>query len=202
VTGNPVREDRPEGRKDLRAEYGIPAHQKVLFVFGGSQGSRPINNLMRALLPPLLGEGGAEVLWQTGKNDYESLRSAFEGIKGVRIFPFIDNIYDFYRCADFAVCRAGALTIAELSLFGLPALLIPLPTAAADHQTSNARRVEDAGGGLCVPQEEAPEKLPALVRSLLSDPGRLDRMRRNMASLRKGDAAQSIADELIKEMDA
>lgn len=200
ATGNPVREDAESGRRDLRTEYGIAPEKKILFVFGGSQGSRPINQLLLKLVPGFMEKGDLEVLWQTGRNEFEAIRQAVEGTAGVRVFPFLDNIYDYYRCADLVVCRAGALTIAELARFGLPALFIPLPTAAADHQTRNARMVEDAGGGLCIPQSEAGERIAVMIRTLLADTGRLDRMRRNMAALGRTDAAGAIAQELGKEI--
>jgi UDP-N-acetylglucosamine--N-acetylmuramyl-(pentapeptide) pyrophosphoryl-undecaprenol N-acetylglucosamine transferase len=174
--------------------------RKVLFVFGGSQGAMAINKVMSECAARLVREEGAVVLWQTGKPDYENMKKSVEGLENVKVFPFIENIYDFYRAADLAVCRAGAMTISELAKFGVPAVFVPLPTAAEGHQKMNALAVERQGAGLCVDQSAAEEKLHGTLVDLLRDEDRLSTMRSRMKELYREDSARLIADSLEREL--
>jgi UDP-N-acetylglucosamine--N-acetylmuramyl-(pentapeptide) pyrophosphoryl-undecaprenol N-acetylglucosamine transferase len=145
--GNPiepppaVRPDRPAAR----AAWGFPANGLVLLAVGGSQGAKAINDTLAAWVRRGLPDG-VHLLWATGKNQYEPY-AALDGASGdrVRVRPYLSPIAEAYAAADLALTRAGAMTIAELCAWGIPSVLVPLPTAAADHQTHNARAMANAG---------------------------------------------------------
>jgi UDP-N-acetylglucosamine--N-acetylmuramyl-(pentapeptide) pyrophosphoryl-undecaprenol N-acetylglucosamine transferase len=170
--GNPIRPPEPGERAiALRALDLDPARPCVL-VFGGSQGARALNNalagaLERGLLP------GTSVLWGTGTASEAALaRHADPGRVVVR--GFFDPMTLAYRAADLVVCRAGAMTVAELCAWGKASVLVPLPTAAADHQTYNARALADVGAAVLLPENElSPESLADVVSQVLADRVRL-----------------------------
>lgn len=150
-----------------------------LFVFGGSQGAKQINDAVIEALPRLR-EMPLTIFHQSGEAELKRVSTAFRDarVEGV-VVPFESDMPKRYRWADVALCRAGALTLAELSLAGLPALLVPYPHAADDHQSANARELEAAGaakllGGLT--EGVAGDRLADAVADLLSDPQRLQQM--------------------------
>jgi len=112
--------------------------------------------------------------------------------------PYLSPIAGAYAAADLAVTRSGALTIAELSAWGIPAVLVPLPTAAGDHQTANARTLAAAGAALMIPQQEfSADRLDSTVRSLVADPPRLASLSAAMTSRARPNAAAEIATRLL-----
>jgi UDP-N-acetylglucosamine--N-acetylmuramyl-(pentapeptide) pyrophosphoryl-undecaprenol N-acetylglucosamine transferase len=153
-TGNPI-EPPPVPRPlhgPSRAAWGFPREGgTVLLIFGGSQGARGLNAAVDAWLangPP----DGVYVIWATGKANYDAHR-AREGARVV-VRPYLSPIADAYAASDVALTRAGAMTTAELCAWGLPMILVPLPTAAADHQTANARALAAAGAAVHIPQSQ------------------------------------------------
>ena len=115
---------------------------------------------------------------------------------------YLSPIADAYAAADFALTRAGAMTTAELFAWGLPAVLVPLPTAAADHQTHNARALADAGAAIHLPQSElTAERLDAVVRGLLDDPAAMARLAAGASARARPDAAETIARRILKRLD-
>ncbi len=163
VTGNPLR----RGVAELSAT--LPERGKIL-VFGGSRGAHAVNELMTACVPLLRRQGlSAEILHQTGAADAAQVAAAYAaaGVSGVEVQPFIEDMARADREARLVVCRAGATTIAELCACGRPALMIPFPHAAADHQTANAAAMERAGAAkLLVQAELTPAQLAASLNEL------------------------------------
>jgi UDP-N-acetylglucosamine--N-acetylmuramyl-(pentapeptide) pyrophosphoryl-undecaprenol N-acetylglucosamine transferase len=197
-SGNPI-EPPPSPRPDRAAARRVwelpPESGRVLLVFGGSQGSVAMNQVVDAWvargLPPQL-----HVIWATGRRNFEA-HARREGER-VRVRPYLAPIGDAYAAADLALVRAGAMGTAELCAWGVPMLLCPLPTAAADHQTANARALAEAGAGALVPQAElSPERLDAEVRTLLADEARLERMAAAALARGRPDAAATIAERLL-----
>lgn len=173
--GNPIAPPVPMDAATARAELGSDARRRTVFVVGGSQGARGINAAVaRALQSGLLGD--VNVLWGTGaahEATYQPL--AVPGRVVVR--GFFDPIAPAYAAADLVVARAGAMTVAELCAWGKPSVLVPLPTAAADHQTYNARAMADAGASIHLPESDlTPDALARTVSGLVGDPGRLEGM--------------------------
>lgn len=173
-----------------------PAPPFRLLVFGGSQGARQINEaLMEAA--KTLGASRLEVLHQTGEADRDRVAAAWSAA-GVRaeVVDFEPDMVRRYRWADVAVCRAGALTVAELALAGLPAILVPYPWAAHDEQSANARELVQAGAALRLdPHALTPARLAEALGGLLADPARLVAMGRAASALARPDAAERIVEE-------
>jgi UDP-N-acetylglucosamine--N-acetylmuramyl-(pentapeptide) pyrophosphoryl-undecaprenol N-acetylglucosamine transferase len=155
VTGNPVRDSLTHGdRQRAITEFGLDPHKKTILILGGSQGASAINqavlnSLANGSLPSSL-----QLLWQTGKRDYTEVAAvAGDKVSNRALFPFSEKMPLVYAAADFAIARAGALTLAELSACGLPSLLIPYPIAAGDHQRKNAEECVANGTALMVTED-------------------------------------------------
>jgi UDP-N-acetylglucosamine--N-acetylmuramyl-(pentapeptide) pyrophosphoryl-undecaprenol N-acetylglucosamine transferase len=195
VTGNPVRTGMVE-TPDLTAEG--PA---TLLVFGGSRGARAINDAMLAALPHLKAlQGELKILHQTGGDDFERIEAGYRaaGWEG-EIVPFIRDMASAYARSALVVCRSGATTLAELTVCGRPALLIPFPYAAADHQTANARALAHKGAALLLPQRELTgELLARRIGELFADRPRLVQMGAAARRLGKPQAADLILKECRK----
>ena len=195
LTGNPV-------RGDIFACPEIPGEPPALLVFGGSQGARALNQAMVAALPLLeTWRGRLRIRHQTGAADLETVRAGYRnaGWDEGNVVPFIDDMAGAYAEAQLVLCRAGATTLAELAGCGRPAVLVPFPFAAHDHQMKNARALEKRGAALVLPQAElAPERLAALIGELLEDQTRLRKMGAAIRALARPDAAQSIVRECLR----
>ncbi len=170
-TGNPIVPPAAGRREAARARLGIPQGLPVVLVTGGSQGALAIN---RAIAAWLDGGGGRDtaLLWATGRGTYDQFRG-YARPPLVQVFDFLDPMSDAMAAGDLAVARGGAITIAEMCAHGLPGILIPLPTSAADHQSSNARALAEAGAAIHLPQSELTEgSLGEAIEGLLADPVR------------------------------
>ncbi len=185
-------------RASVRAAWDLPAHAFVVLVVGGSQGARALNEAVAEWVRRGLPEG-VSLLWATGRQQaaqYLSLESA-----QVRVRPYLSPIGDAYAAADLAVTRAGAMSIAELLAWGIPSVLVPLPTAAQDHQTHNARATAAAGAAIHLPQAElSADRLDAMVRELRDDPVCRDAMRVAALQRARPTAAADIARSLIEKL--
>jgi len=175
VTGNPIRPPRPIGRQAARSALGLTDNRPTLLVTGGSQGARALNEATAAALD----EGRlatVNIVWCTGHAHRDTwLRYASPG--RIVVTGFLDPLDEAYAAADLALCRAGAFTCAELAAWGLPAVFVPLPTAAGQHQLHNARAAEHAGAAVVL--EEVALTGAALAdraEELLGAPERLERM--------------------------
>ena len=166
--GNPV---RPEIAAVAPPERRYPARagRARLLVFGGSQGAARLNAVVPAALAELPAALRPEVIHQTGRNGYDETVAAYQSRDiEADVRPFIDDMAGAYGWADFAVCRSGALTVAELAAAGVPAVLVPFPAAVDDHQTRNAEHVVRAGAAVLLPERElTPVSLAATLRELL-----------------------------------
>jgi UDP-N-acetylglucosamine--N-acetylmuramyl-(pentapeptide) pyrophosphoryl-undecaprenol N-acetylglucosamine transferase len=204
VTGNPV---RPEFFKlsELAPEQRRAMNERHILVVGGSQGAHAINMAMIQALPIVYAKLDARgstlqvtCTHQTGEGDYASVRAAYDQLglgHRVNTVIFIDRMAHEFARADLLISRAGATTIAELTAAGKPAVLIPLPTAADDHQRKNALALEHAGAARCLPQPEmTPEILADEILKLIEDESKLDRMSQASRKLAHVDAAEKIVD--------
>jgi UDP-N-acetylglucosamine:LPS N-acetylglucosamine transferase len=215
VTGTPVRpelatiDQSPEGRAGSRAELGLPPDRPTVATVGGSLGSLRINRAVAELADNWAGCQGRSLYQVTGRRDYEAFSgaphddeaAANRGDNGVRdglsyrVVPFEDRMPLLYGAADVCVTRAGAMTVAELLVTGVPAILVPLPGAPRDHQTRNAEALVGMGAAVHLPDPECDGPRLALeLDALLSDPARLRAMR--AAALRHAhpDAAGRVAE--------
>jgi UDP-N-acetylglucosamine--N-acetylmuramyl-(pentapeptide) pyrophosphoryl-undecaprenol N-acetylglucosamine transferase len=165
-------------------------------VMGGSQGARSINQAIRALLAAG-GLGDVNLLWSTGQFTWEHFR-IFDTPPTRQVRAFWDPIGEAYAAADLVVARAGAMTTAELCAWGLPAILIPLPTAAADHQTRNAEALAAAGAVIHLPDSQLSAGVLRETLGDLLESDRLVEMGAASAARGKPEAAASIAAELLR----
>jgi UDP-N-acetylglucosamine--N-acetylmuramyl-(pentapeptide) pyrophosphoryl-undecaprenol N-acetylglucosamine transferase len=192
VVGRPIPSAHlGSSREEGRARFGLPPDRPVLAVFGGLAGAQALNELAVSTWA----EHGPAILHVSGDRDYESLRSRVARPDYVLI-PSTDAFGAALAASDLAVSRAGG-TVWELAAAGTPAILVPYPHATADHQTLNARHFEHGGGAAVVDQSEL-ERVPALVEEVLADRDRLARMRESMKRLARPNAADEVADELIR----
>ena len=202
-SGNPV-ESPPDPRPDrlaARAAWEFPpVGGRVMLIYGGSQGSKAINDVVAAWVKSSIPDG-LYVIWATGQNtfaDYAQLES-----DRVRIRPYLSPMTDAYSAADFALSRGGAMATAELATWGIPPIVVPLPTAAADHQTANARALSAAGAAEFIRQSELTvASLDKSVRTLLGDASLLEA--RSVAVLRRArpHAATEIARSILDMVNA
>lgn len=195
VTGAPIIPPDDTPRADAAGRMGLDPNRPVLLVTGGSQGSLALNQVVA----DWIGQGGAagmQVLWATGRLTHARF-AALHAPPGVTVVPFLDPIAPALAAATIAVTRAGSMTLAELCAWGIPAILVPLPTAAADHQTRNAAVLAQAGAATLVRQAElTTDRLDQEVRSLLDAPARQEAMRRAALARARPDATAEISQRI------
>lgn len=208
LTGVPLRPQvlavsrTPESRRRARRALGIPEGRRTVCFAGGSLGALRINRVATCLAQRWSAREDLAIYHVTGRRDYEAVAAtaisgpggaggtAAPGARGLwrRVVPFQDDMELLYEAADVMVCRAGALTVAELAAVGLPSVLIPLAGAPRDHQTKNARVLEHAGAAVLVPDSECqPARLEPVLDELMGDPARLGAM---------ADAARGLGERL------
>lgn len=205
MTGNPLRgrlleqHDPAALKAEGLAYFGLKADKSIVLVVGGSLGTRTLNNMMKANVDRITSEGKLQVIWQTGKF-YEREMTEFmqsRSSEGIWRGAFIDRMDLAYAVADVVVGRSGAGTVSELCLVGKPAVFVPSPNVAEDHQTKNAMALVRKDAALLVPDSEAVTALFPVVEQLLADPARMQRMAANIKALGIADSADRIVDELL-----
>ena len=197
-TGNPVRYEianastpRPEAKRAL----GFDPERPLLLVVGGSLGARTINQSIAGSLDRIL-ETGVQMLWQTGKLYIDECQKAADGHADVKATAFISDMAMAYRAADLVVARAGACTISELQLLGVPAILVPSPNVAEDHQRKNALALADRDAAVMVLDADAPARLADTISSLLADEDHRKRLAANVAAMALRESDERIVDAI------
>jgi UDP-N-acetylglucosamine--N-acetylmuramyl-(pentapeptide) pyrophosphoryl-undecaprenol N-acetylglucosamine transferase len=206
VTGNPVRPSISGGnRLSALREFQLDPNKKTILVLGGSQGAHTINQaVLHGLQHGLLPEG-CQLLWQTGKRDYtEVTAQAGEKASGHSLFPFENRMELVYAAADLAIARAGAITLAELEACAVPALLVPYPFAAGDHQRKNAEESVRLGFATMINESDSalPEILGAAASEITSGTATQRRNTMLAATQKKRPAVDVIAEDLIELLNA
>lgn len=196
LTGNPVRSSlHLMDRKDALNYFGLKPERKTLLILGGSLGAGTVNKAVESALENLV-NAGIQVIWQTGKNYFDS----YSHIKkeGIWLNPFIDNMSAAFSACDLLVSRAGATTIAELSSLGLAAILVPSPNVAANHQYHNAKALSDKGAALLITDDNIRNDLTKAVTEVIFDDSKLNTLKEKIRQFGKPDAAYIIANNAIK----
>ena len=197
VTGNPVRYEFFEVPPKQRSD------EVHVLIFGGSQGARAINNAMADALEHLAKfEGRLSITHQTGEADFEKISAAYVGsaFPNTDLRPFISEMFVEFGKADLVICRAGATTCAELAAAGKASIMVPLPTAADDHQRKNAEALEKVGAARMIVQSDLNgESLANEIARLIESPDEIDEMEAAAKSMGREDAAEKTAD-LIEEL--
>jgi UDP-N-acetylglucosamine--N-acetylmuramyl-(pentapeptide) pyrophosphoryl-undecaprenol N-acetylglucosamine transferase len=199
-TGNPIApppSPLPD-KRSARARWEFYDGGIVVLVFGGSQGSAALNAVMDAWIDRGLPDG-VQMIWATGKGHY--VRHARCESTRVRVRPYLAPIADAYAASDLAITRAGAMTTAELAAWQIPPILVPLPTAAADHQTVNAKALAAAGAARWIAQSELTvDRIDAMVRELMLMPRVLEAIANAERERARPDAADTIARRILSNV--
>ena len=199
VTGNPVRRHILSGdRGAAMEEFALSPGKPTVFVFGGSRGAKRINLAAVDAMRRLKGRVEVQFILQTGREDYEWAKTEVEKDQlPARVMPFLRRIHTAYAAADLVVCRSGAMTLAEIAVCGTPAILVPYPYAAHDHQVTNAMNLVDRGAAAMIPDKELTgERLAQEIAHWLSDRQGLSRMSANARTFARPDAAERIVRSL------
>ena len=207
LTGNPVRQNlltaqRSNSPKDGPTAEGGQTAKRSLLILGGSLGARTINEAVLAGLPQLK-EAGIHVVWQTGKTYYEKIISQISNLQSpieewLEVQPFLADMPDRYATADLVISRAGASSISEICLLGKPAILVPSPNVAEDHQTHNAMALVNKDAAVLVRDADAAQQLIPTALELIRDDKRLQTLSHNVKQLAQTDSAKRIAQEVMK----
>lgn len=204
LTGNPVRQDilNLEGKREGGLEFfGLDGSKKIVLVIGGSLGARTINESISGSLE-MLSKNNIQLVWQTGKGFFpvaqESVKK-YEG-KGIRAFDFISRMDYAYAVADVVISRAGASSISELSLVKKPAILVPSPNVAEDHQTKNAMSLVTHSAAILIKDNEAKDRLGKMVVELINNEVQKNKLKENITKMGFKDSANVIANEVLKLM--
>ena len=210
LTGNPVRQNLTSGTKEeavqyFNQEFGMhfTTEKKTLLIIGGSLGAGTINQSIIAHLNELA-NNDIQVIWQTGKNYIADCKKALANCQEQTInqsiicTDFVSQMPLAYAIADLVISRAGASSISELCLLGKPAILVPSPNVAEDHQTHNAMALVNKNAAVLVKDKEAKEQLISTALSLIQDDQQLQLLHQNILTLALPDSALRIAEEVIK----
>ena len=201
LTGNPVRHDFVEhARLALADPEGFESRARNILVLGGSQGARKLNeDVPRALAKAGLGSRGLQVVHQTGESMRDEVEATYRELGiAAKVVTFIDDMARAYSNAALVVARAGATTLAELCAIGRPSILVPFPFAADDHQTKNARALEEQGASICIRESDLDaDELGDTVKALLDDAGRRRQMAESAREHGRPDAAAAIVDDML-----
>ena len=200
-TGNPIRKEVLAAKKsDGLKEFGFTEDKPIVLISGGSRGARSINNAMIDVLKSAAQKNSAQFLHVTGKGEFDSVMKKLSDVDApnIRIMPYLYNMPTAMAMADLAIFRAGATGLAELTARGIPAILIPYPYAAENHQEFNARSLVEAGAARMILNKDlTAELLQKNLDELLASPEKLKSMAAASLSLGKPNAANEIADLIL-----
>jgi UDP-N-acetylglucosamine--N-acetylmuramyl-(pentapeptide) pyrophosphoryl-undecaprenol N-acetylglucosamine transferase len=201
LTGNPVRSDilNANNKRDAALNfYGLSPEKKIVLVVGGSLGAFTINEAMRNSLGLLL-SNQIQLIWQTGRFYFEKAKLATEGFSeaGIRVFDFIDRMDLAYAAADLVVSRAGAIAVSEICALQKPAILVPSPNVAEDHQTKNALALVNLHAAILLKDKDAFNMLGETIVGLIDDEVKIHKLKERIAGMSYRDAANNIAGVIL-----
>ncbi|MBK9097789.1 MAG: undecaprenyldiphospho-muramoylpentapeptide beta-N-acetylglucosaminyltransferase [bacterium] len=200
ITGNPVRKNL--GRMDRTIalkSFGLSSEKKTLLVLGGSLGARTINEAMLESINAFK-ENGIQVIWQTGKNYFEQFKKM--NSDSTKVYDFIEDMNAAYSVCDLLLARAGATTIAELLNLGIPAILVPSPNVAENHQYYNAKALSDNNAAILIEDKNLKSEIGKKVLELVKSESTLTEIKTNALKMAKSNAAKVIAQNAINFAEA
>ena len=206
ITGSPIRKEILHlnvSKEEAYKFFGLKPGKPALLIIGGSQGALRPNEVIAEKLDEILSLD-IQVLWQTGKHSIEMAKKAVEKSKykgKIKVTEFIKRMDMAYAAADLIISRAGAIAIAEIVAVKKPAILIPLPSAAEDHQTKNALTLVNGKAAVLVKESEAREKLAITIKDLMQNQGDRFVMVQNLKRFEHPEATEQIVDEILKMID-
>jgi len=203
VTGAPIRKEilhLNTSRDESLKFFGLNKEKPVLLIIGGSQGARAINTAIASNLDKII-ETGVQLIWQTGISSFESASKLVKNSKhnkSIVVTKFIMEMDKAYAAADIIISRAGAIAIAEIVAVGKPAIFIPLPSAAEDHQTKNALSLTEKGAGILLKETKAEEKIVTEITELVQSETKRNSIIENLKAFRTDDATENIVKEVVR----
>ncbi|OFX26410.1 MAG: undecaprenyldiphospho-muramoylpentapeptide beta-N-acetylglucosaminyltransferase [Bacteroidetes bacterium GWA2_31_9] len=202
ITGNPVRQDLEnifEKKEEALKHFDLAGNKRVILIVGGSLGARTVNLSLYNHIKKLI-DSKVQIIWQTGKEFFPQAEELVKKLncKDIKVFSFVSRMDLAYSVADLVVSRAGASTISELCLVHKPAIFVPSPNVAEDHQTKNAMAMITHNAAMMVEDKEAEKILVDLALDLVKDDFRLSVLRENIAKMAYKNSANLIADEILK----
>ncbi len=197
LSGNPIRHGIDKGnRVQGFKKFSLNDKLKTILIFGGSQGSLSINNLISKIIKPLTNLN-IQLIWQTGPKHYNQFES-FEN-KFVKVLPFVENMANAYAISDLVICRSGALTCSEITYCGKPSILLPLKNSAGDHQKKNAESLSKNGAAIIAEESSlANEDFIELIDDLINSEKKLKKMAANSLNLRYPNAVSEISESAMR----
>ena len=197
LTGNPIRKELYlMDKKITKTSYGFNPNKPVIGILGGSQGSAPFNNHFKKNITKFK-KNDIQLLWQTGKKDFNSLKS-LDDKKNIRTISFIKDMNSFYSATDIIISRSGAIALSEMAFLGKAAILIPFPHSAGNHQYINAKSIEKTGGAILIQQSQI-NYLESSILKLIKNPYKIIQMEKKMKELGFNNATEKIT-KIIMEM--
>ena len=203
LTGNPVRQNILQNnisKADARKAFQLDPEKKTILIIGGSLGARTINDSILQHLSDIR-NSDVQFIWQTGKVYKEAIAKRLEGeepLANLHVTDFISDMASAYAAADMVISRAGASSISEFCLLGMPVILVPSPNVAEDHQTKNALALVNKQAAVYVKDAEAPEKLINTALSIVNDESKLNELHQNILGMALKNSAERIAEEVLK----
>lgn len=201
VTGNPVRNifSKKIPKEEALSFFGLKPDKKTVFVLGGSLGAKSINEVINENIN-IFKKNNLQLIWQTGKS--YAAKAASEEVEMMNIWSnaFIDKMENAYAASDVVIARSGAMTIAEMCVVAKPAIFVPYPFSAEDHQTVNAMTLVNKKAGLIVRDAEVKEKLIPELLHLINDGGLMKELENNISRLSNTNADEMIAKEILKQI--
>lgn len=201
LTGNPIRNEMLEvDRRKAREKLSVEGHMPVVVIFGGSRGAEEINLAVTEMIRDNINEVDCRIIFATGERQYEGIARELEGIgnKSVEIVPYIYDMANVMAAADLVICRAGAITISELTALGVPSIMIPSPHVTANHQEHNARALEKQRAAEIILEKDLSGRvIYQKMISLVRDERRLKDMAQNARRVGVRDAAEKIYNAVI-----
>ena len=203
LTGNPVRQNILQNnisKTDARKAFQLDPEKKTILIIGGSLGARTINESILQHLSDIR-NSDVQFIWQTGKVYKEAIAKRLEDeepLANLHVTDFISDMASAYAAADMVISRAGASSISEFCLLGMPVILVPSPNVAEDHQTKNALALVNKQAAVYVKDAEAPEKLINTALSIVNDESKLNELHQNILGMALKNSAERIAEEVLK----
>jgi len=199
-TGNPIRKDLlKQDTDEAKAPevFGLNPNKKTILSLGGSLGARPVNQAIENILNQI-NQKGYQLIWQTGKNEYENYKK-FD-THTIRVVPFISDMKAAYATADLIVSRAGAGTISELALVGKPVILVPSPYVAEDHQTKNAQALSEHQAAILIDEKNLIKNLWQQIETVLEHPETAQKLSENIKKMAQPKATEMIVEDILKSI--
>lgn len=201
-SGNPTQKNiRLLSKSKAVVPFHLSKTKFTIFIFGGSQGSQSINKYFLQNIKGIIDKFHVQFIWQTGRRNYTEIKSQLDNISSIFLTPYVYNMSEAYSSADLIISRAGALTIAEIKKMHIPSLLIPLPSAAANHQLVNARSLEKIGGAIIIEEKNLNDNnLISTIDELVNDKHKIFKMKDALRNIKQLDSATIVAKKILIDL--